>query len=171
MKTLVIYSSSTGNTKMVAEAIFAAIPGEDRDMYPIGEWKHDLSADVYFIGFWNNRGTCGLDVMNLLSELHGKTVALFGTCGMGNCEEYFHSVEEAVSVWLPEDNVYAGSFLCQGKMPIRVRQRYESLRTPENAEKIDSCLRNFDEALLHPDENDLKNAAVFAKKILPGKTA
>ncbi|MCI2048707.1 MAG: flavodoxin family protein [Lachnospiraceae bacterium] len=166
MRTLVIYASETGNTKMVAESIFSALGSVEKDMYPIGEWKHDLSADLYIIGFWNNRGTCGIDVMNLLSELHGKKVAVFGTCGMGNDEEYFHTVEENVTVWIPDDCVYMGCFLCQGKMPIRVRQRYESLRSEENSARIDRCISLFDEALLHPDEKDLANAAAFAGKLI-----
>jgi hypothetical protein len=85
---------------------------------------------------------------------------------MGNDEEYFHTVEENVTVWIPDDCVYMGCFLCQGKMPIRVRQRYESLRSEENSARIDRCISLFDEALLHPDEKDLANAAAFAGKLI-----
>ena len=51
-------------------------------------------------------------------------------------------------------------------MPQRVRQKYEAIRTKENAAQINLCLRNFDEALTHPDSLDLEHAKVFVEKIL-----
>ena len=51
-------------------------------------------------------------VVDLLSELEGKNVALFGTCGMGTNEEYYKSIEQKVKVWLPEDCRYLGAYMC-----------------------------------------------------------
>ena len=51
-------------------------------------------------------------------------------------------------------------------MPQKIRQKYEAMRTVENAAKINLCLRNFDEALTHPDSLDIEHAKVFVEKIL-----
>lgn len=71
MDVMVIYSSRTGNTKKVATSIFAAIPGESKDMQPIEEYN-GKDAETYFIGFWTDQGTCDMRVVDLLSELEGK---------------------------------------------------------------------------------------------------
>lgn len=166
MDVMVIYSSRTGNTKKVATSIFAAIPGESKDMQPIEEYN-GKDAETYFIGFWTDQGTCDMRVVDLLSELEGKNVALFGTCGMGANTEYYKSIEQKVKVWLPETCRYFGAYMCQGKMPMQVRQKYEMMeKNGMGEEKIKPLLRNFDEALLHPDSEDLKAAAAFAVDIV-----
>ena len=91
---------------------------------------------------------------------------IFGTCGMGNSPAYYSSIEHSVSVWIESDNEYLGAFICQGKMPQKVRQKYESIRTARNALQISLCLRNFDEALTHPDSLDLEHSKVFTEKTL-----
>ncbi len=55
--------------------------------------------------------------------------------------------------------------MCQGKMPMAVRTRYESMRNEGNSAQIDFMLHNFDEALLHPDDQDAADARAFAKKV------
>ena len=45
-----------------------------------------------------------------------------------------------------------GSYMCQGKMPLAVRTRYEQM---EESPRRQLMLDNFDAALSHPDENDL----------------
>ena len=50
-----------------------------------------------------------------------------------------------------------GTYMCQGKMPQAVRARYEAM--PESPHRA-AMLENFDQALGHPDQQDL--AAVKA---------
>ena len=155
MEVMVIYSSHTGNTKKVASSIFAAIPGDSKDMQSIDEYN-GKDAETYFIGFWTDKGTCDMRVVDLLSELEGKNVALFGTCGMGANEEYYKSIEQKVKVWLPEDCRYLGAYMCQGKMPLSVRERYVKMKEqPDHMPNIDAMIENFDKALSHPDADDL----------------
>ena len=85
---------------------------------------------------------------------------------MGDSPEYYQAISCSVSAWIESDNQYLGSFLCQGRMPQQVRKKYETLRTPENAEKMDFCIRNFDDALTHPDSLDFEHAKVFVDRIL-----
>lgn len=166
MDYMVVYSSKTGNTKRVATEIFSALPGMSKDMQNIEEYN-GKDADIFFVGFWANRGSCDMSVIDLISGLAGKKVALFGTCGFGGDKEYYKTIEQKVSVWIPDDCEYLGTFMCQGKMPMQVREKYEIvMEDPKQEAWRKKMLRNFDEALLHPDETDLENAREFVREVL-----
>lgn len=165
---LVLYTSTTGNTKKVAAEIFNALPGTSKNICDLKDFHHDQDAELYFIGFGANRGTCDISVISLLSGLHNKKIALFGTCGMGNSHEYFHLLANNVSVFIPDDCEYLGSYLCQGKMPDYLRQKYTLLleENPSDAERIQDMIQIFDQAQNHPDDEDLLGAQTFACNIL-----
>lgn len=48
-------------------------------------------------------------------------------------------------------------FVCHGSMPPSVRERYErqAEANPAQAARMAQLIENFDEAVNHPDENDL----------------
>lgn len=163
---LVLYQSESGNTKKIAAAIFARLPGTSKDLIDINTDKTISEANIYFVGFCVHRGTCSMAVSDLLSSLGGKQIALFATCGMGNSPEYYKTIEKNVSAWIESDNQYLGAFICQGKMPQKVRQKYEAMRTAENTAQVDHMIQNFDEALTHPDSLDEEHARVFTDKML-----
>ena len=72
MKTQVLYKSRTGNTEMLAKTIFEAIPGNSKDIALLdGQTNYDM-ADLYFIGFWTDRGTASVEVLDYLGSLEGK---------------------------------------------------------------------------------------------------
>jgi flavodoxin len=182
MDYMVVYSSKTGNTKKVATEIFSALPGMSKDMQSVGEYR-GKDADIFFVGFWVDRGTCDISVIDMLSRLHGKKVALFGTCGMGSDAGYFKMIEQKVKVWIPDDCEYLGTFLCQGNpaeiLLEQIRWAYgENYGKEEicliagkgyHAERTEFCrqmLRNFDEGLFHPNEEDLAHARKFVERLL-----
>ena len=58
---------------------------------------------------------------------------------------------------LDGSNTVIGSFMCQGKMPVSVRQRYEAMKAkPLHIPNLDALIENFDKALSHPDAADLE---------------
>ena len=139
--------------------------GNSKDLKNIDEYR-EKDAELYFVGFWVDRGDCDEKTVELLSGLHGKKIALFGTCGMGNDPAYYQKVIDRVKTWIPEDNEYMDAFLCQGKMPIQVRRRYEEMaKSGQNTEQIQAMIRNFDRAMLHPDRADEAAAADFAVQV------
>ena len=165
MRVQIVYTSCTGNTEKRAEAIFEAVPVKEKNVKRIEERTERDDGDLYLVGFWTDRGTASPEILDLLGSLHGKKVALFGTCGMGNDPEYYKRIASGVAAFIPEDCEYLGAFLCQGKMPIQVRRRYEEMRVPSNEAQIDCLIRNFDEALLHPDRKDFEAAAEFVRSL------
>lgn len=166
MQAMVVYSSQTGNTQKIANAVFAAIPGSSKDMQRVEEYQ-GKDADIFFVGFWTDMGDCDRQTADLLAGLHGKKVALFGTCGMGKDSAYYEKIMACVRQHIPQDCLCAGTFLCQGKMPIQVRNRYEKLlQSGEKVAQMQMMIRNFDQALLHPDEDDGRAAAAFAREVM-----
>ena len=105
MEYLVVYSSRTGNTEKLAMEIFVALPGKSKDVQKVEEYRGE--AETYFVGFWNHKGICSEDILNFLEGLHGKRVALFGTCGMGQDRQYWRTT----GIW--------GHFCVQGRCRIR----------------------------------------------------
>ena len=168
----VIYESRTGNTEKLAYELFNRLPVGKKGICSLSEWKkgtvpaEECEEDIYFVGFWTNRGSCSVEMMDFLPTLHGKNVALLGTCGMGNDPEYYRMIEHNVEAFLPEDCQYLGAFLCQGKMPIQVRRKYEEMENEPGKEALGRrMLKVFDEALLHPNQEDFDRLDGFLKRL------
>ena len=163
MKYAVIYSSRTGNTKLLAEAVREKL-GEEGCLYFGAEEdeKRDViheaveASDVIFVGFWTDKGSCDIVMAEFLKTLEGRNVILFGTAGFGGSAAYFQQILERVKGNLPDSAQMTGTYMCQGKMPAAVRARYEKMKregTP--GINADAMIENFDRALLHPDAKDL----------------
>ena len=124
---LVLYQTESGNTKKIAASIFSRLPGNSKDLIDIDTDKTIPEANVYFIGFCVHRGSCSMEVSDFLSDLSGKQIALFGTCGMGDSPEYYKDIAGRVSAWIEADNDYLGYFICQGKMMLRIKKQMQKL--------------------------------------------
>lgn len=164
MDYLVVYTSKTGNTEKIAMEIFETLPGKSKDIQRVGELNGE--ADTYFVGFWNNRGTCSGEIMNFLLGLHGKRVALFGTCGMGGSQDYFNKVANQVEAFIPDDCEYLGTFMCAGKMPPQILEKYKMIQQSQDTPQIRMMIQAYEEGMLHPNENDYRDARAFVEKIL-----
>lgn len=156
MTCAIVYSSRTGNTRRLAETLQASLPQACLYMGPPDDAA--LAADRLYIGFWTDKGTCDAGVADFLSKVSGKEVFLFGTAGFGGEPAYFESILGRVAQCLGPGNTVIGTFMCQGRMPMAVRERYEKmLSAPPSPRMPDprKMLENFDRALPHPDEEDL----------------
>lgn len=162
----IVYSSKTGNTKALADALRGALP-EDDCVYFGEPGTEALAADVIFTGFWTDKGNCDSGAEDFLRTVSGKKVFLFGTAGFGGSKEYYGGILAKAKQALNGTNTICGSFMCQGRMPASVRKRYEQMlaATPGDA-KISGMLANFDAAATHPDENDLKSFTAEAARAL-----
>lgn len=126
-------------------------------------------ADVVFVGFWCDKGSCSPSVQHFLQGLAGKRVFLFGTCGFGESDEYFAQILDRVRTYLPADAQYIGGAMCQGKMGMGVKRRYEGMleKDPENAQAR-MLIDNWNKAQSHPNEDDVSRIAAAAKGALGG---
>ena len=155
MQYSIVFSSPTGNTEMLAQAIQNHLDGEC--CYYGKAAQAPLTADYIFVGFWTDKGNADNATLELLSKLRGKKVFLFGTAGFGGSAAYFQKILDHVKQSVDPSNTVIGAYMCQGKMPQSVRDRYMKMKAqPEHSANIDALIKNFDRALSHPDEDDLE---------------
>lgn len=152
MSYAIVYSSRTGNTAQLAQAIKEALPQEECLYFGQPDAKA-LAAQTIYVGFWTDKGTCDESTAEFLKNLTNQKVFLFGTAGFGGSSTYFEQILDRVQQNLGQEVEVVGRYMCQGKMPQAVRDRYASM---EDSPRRTSMLENFDKALSHPDEQDLK---------------
>ena len=161
MTSAILYSSLSGNTKLLAQTIYDVIK---EDCKYCGETK-EIDADRVYVGFWTNKGTADDKTMEFLKTLHNKEIFLFGTAGFGGSQEYFDGILQRTKQNIDAGNTVIGTYMCQGKMPISVRNRYEKLKeSPNCPANIDMLIENFDKAVSHPDQNDLDKLIQILQK-------
>ena len=72
----IIYSSKTGNTKKLAEAIYNTLPQNKCDYYGTVDKIDDVLSNVIYIGFWTEKGNADhltIDFLNKSTSIYSKT--------------------------------------------------------------------------------------------------
>ena len=111
----------------------------------------------YRVEYWTDKGNADSDTLDFLSKLKNKKIFLFGTAGFGGSDAYFQRILGNVKSTIDSSNTIVGEYMCQGKMPQSVRERYVKMKeNPEHPDNIDALIENFDKALSHPDSDDLE---------------
>ncbi len=151
MKTLIIYSSKTGNTRSIAEAIHEALP--DSDILPV----ENAPAPETLPGEY---GMPDAKARTYLENLRGVRAALFGTLGAWPDSEHARDCIRKSEALLKEPergNTVMGSFICQGKVDPRVVEMMNKVAadvhpmTPERKARLKEAAR-------HPDDTDRARA-------------
>ena len=156
MSYAIVFSSKTGNTELLADALHSYLPQADCCYFGSPN-PAAMEADTLYVGFWTDKGKADESSSDFLKQLRGKQVFLFGTAGFGGSEEYFNKILKAVQKELHSSNTVIGTYMCQGKMPQSVRARYVKMKeNPEHPANLDLLIQNFDRALSHPDSEDLE---------------
>lgn len=149
----IVYSSRTGNTEKLARTIREALSAEDC-IYFGGPDPKALESEIIYLGFWTDKGSCDESCAEFIKSLSCQKLFLFGTAGFGGAPAYFEQILDRVKSKLGSGVTVLGSYMCQGKMPMSVRERYMQM---EESPRRTAMLENFDAALSHPDAEDLAN--------------
>ncbi len=161
MEYSIVYTSPTGNTKQLADEIRQTLPAAQCCYFGSPD-PQAMQAELVFVGFWTDKGSCDPKTAEFLQQLKGKKVFLFGTAGFGMEQSYFDRILGNVKQNLSPDNQLMGTYMCQGKMPMAVRKRYESMQDLPNREML---IENFDRALSHPNQEDLTKMRQAVEKL------
>ena len=87
----ILFSSLTGNTKKLADAIHKTLPQNDCEYF--GAIKTPVpSSELLYIGFWTDKGNADNETLTLLSTLKNRRIFLFGTAGFGGSDAYFQKI-------------------------------------------------------------------------------
>lgn len=161
MKAIVVYSSRTGNTRKIAEAVHSALPA-NAEIYPVQAAPDPAGYDFVALGFWVDKGEPDAAMGAYMDKVWGKHVGLFGTLGAWPDSDHAkESMQKAVE--RVAENTVLGTFLCQGKVDPKLLAALEKMK--ENPHPMTEERRaRIAEAEKHPDENDCANArAAFAE--------
>lgn len=163
MKKEVIYASTTGNTKLLAETIYHTLQGE-KELLPFHK-DVKIDADILYIGYWVFEGTACKPIHDFLKTLHHQKILLFGTMGAAENEAYQKMIMKNVEKNIASDNDIMGHFLCQGKLASNMQAIYEEKlkRNPDDIH-TQKQLENFVASQAHPSKEDLENVKNWVLK-------
>ena len=157
----IVYSSRTGNTAQLARFLSDNLPSEGC-LFCGPPAKEALAAQLIFVGFWTDKGTCDKPMEDFLRTLTDQKVFLFGTAGFGGAPTYFTQILTRARGNLADTVTLLGGWMCQGKMPQSVRDRYVAM---EDSPRRTAMIENFDQALAHPNDADLAALCAAVQKV------
>lgn len=164
-KTLVVYSSLTGNTKMIAEHVHKAFPGSE--LFDIDNAPEPEGYDLIFTGFWVHGGADPKS-LKYFEKIQGKLTAPFFTLvAYPNSDRADNAFEDTKKRLEAGRNAVLGHFRCHGKLDPKIMERMKDHPGAEGARELSAeTIARYEEAKKHPDETDCANAEKFAADIL-----
>ena len=166
MKMIIVYSSVTGNTRSVAEAVHDAMP-PGAMLAPVHKAPDPETFDLILLGFWVRRARPDPRMLRYMSSIKNKNVAWFGTLAAWPDSPHAMQVRNAANSFLEENRVLGG-FRCQGRIEAK---RFEACMNGLGAKASTHPLTEerksrLIEAARHPDETDFASARIYFSDII-----
>lgn len=114
MRALVVYSSQTGNTKNVAEAVHSALP-QDAEIHPVASAPDPSGYDFIAVGFWLKAMAPDPAAAEYLQRISSGKVFLFATHGAAVDAAHTRNAMEKARDMVGGATV-VGSFNCPGEV-------------------------------------------------------
>jgi len=158
MKALVVYSSQSGNTKKLAEAVYEVLPDE-KEIHPVDEAPEPSGYDLVAVGFWFKSGDPDPKSAEYLKKISGTKLFLFATHGAAPDSDHARKGMEAAKA-LAKGAEIVGTFNCQGVVNPGLLEKVKARPNPPE------WIGDADSAVGHPDENDLNALKGKVREIL-----
>jgi flavodoxin len=160
MKTLVTFMTETGNTQKLAQAIYDAITGSDKNMAPLAKVEGADVFDVYFVGFPVQGGSVPSPAEKFLKGIpEGKQVVIFATHGSLRGGQLAITAFHHAIALAPQTNII-GTFGCRGEVKESIIEAL--LEKPAHR----GWAMEAQSAAGHPDDADLEDAREFTKMMM-----
>lgn len=114
MNACIVYSSCTGNTRKVAEAlaVTSGLP-----CFPVRNAPEPDDFDILALGFWVRKGQPDARALRYMERVRGKHVFFFGTLGAWPHSDHARRCMAATHEILQAGgNTVVDGFLCQGRV-------------------------------------------------------
>lgn len=158
MKTLIVYSSQTGNTRKIADKIYESLEGE-KDIITVDQDPDPSGYDLVAAGFWYMGGKPDPKSQKFLAKISkGTKVFLFATHGAGSDSDHAKNGILAAVNLIKEAEV-VGAFSCQGEVNPEILEKVSQRPQPPE------WLPEAPLAMGHPDESDFIELEKILKKI------
>ena len=114
MKIQIIYTSLTGSTRRVAQAIYDGLKTENKSIHDLKDGVPALDGDIILFGYWGTSGMPSDEMKELLYRVKDKAVGVFCTLGYyADSSHAFDTVRSGVNI-LKENNRVICSYVCNG---------------------------------------------------------
>ncbi len=165
MKTLIAYSSKTGNTKKVGEAISKVILNSD--IMDLNKVKDVNNYDLIIVGTWIDKGSADSNALNFIKKIEDKKVAYFFTLGAyPGSKHATDCIENINNLFYENNNSIIGNFHCQGAIDPTLISWMEKLPKEHPHSPNPERLKRWKDASFHPNEEDFINAQEVFKNII-----
>ncbi|WP_297406272.1 flavodoxin family protein [uncultured Cetobacterium sp.] len=158
MKTLITYSSKTGNTKKVAEAIFNSL--SNCELKDIDEVTTLDNYDFLIIGGWIDKSTFDTKTLNFIKSIKNKKIGYFFTLGAyADSDHAKDCVNNIDTLFIENENTILKNFFCQGAIDPKLIAWMSTLPEDHKMHPDADRKKRWNDAASHPDENDLSQAS------------
>ncbi len=114
MNVQIIYSSLTGCTKKLANAIFNGIEAEQKSIHDLKDGTPALDGDIILLGYWGISANPNDEMKAFLQTVKGKAVGIFCTLGYYADSAHARETLEAGLNLVKNNNDVIGAFVCNG---------------------------------------------------------
>ncbi len=159
MKTLIIYSSQTGNTKKLAETVAHTLNVETT-VCRISEAPDPDGFDLVAIGFWLQGGKPDPKSSEYLARVGTAKLFLFATHGAAADSTHAMNGMEQAKTLAPAAKI-VGTFNCPGEVNPAVLEKVRKKDPPP------PWIDDAPAAMGHPDEADMKRLKAALAAALP----
>lgn len=178
-KWAVIYSSVTGNTRTIAEAI--AEQAGDTDVFRVQDAPEDLSSyEVVALGYWLRLGQPDPLMLKYLPKVRDAQVVFFQTHGTSPTSEHAITSFARAGYNLGPGCTILGTFGCRGKIqPALLAKRKNA--GPDDPHGGEKSRERWRLASTHPDAadeaaakefiDDMRRKIAYKEKYLAAKAA
>ena len=163
MKILITYSSLTGNTRKLAEALHLALP--NADLCPIAAAPKAADYDFIFAGFWVEAENANEAMRAYLKTLGNKKVALFATLGAYPDSQHAQDSLKAAAAEIPNANV-VDTFICQGQIDPTMIEWMEQLPADDENAPTEARRQLWKDAEGHPNDADIKAVTEWGQSVI-----
>ncbi len=161
MKSLVVYSSQTGNTRKLAETVFELLPRE-KALYPVDEAPDPSGYDFIAVGFWLMSGKPDPKSTEYLGKIGKKPLFLFATHGARVGSDHAnHGMQLAKS--LASESDIRGTYSCQGEVNPKILEKVSKKPEPP------VWLADAPKAIGHPNDFDIEILNHQISELFAGK--
>jgi flavodoxin len=147
MKSLVVYSSQTGNTRKLAQAAYDSLTGA-KEIHPVKDAPAPDGFDLVVVGFWLKGGKPDPESADFIARIGGSDVFFFATHGAAAGSDHARSAMDFAKSLAPSARI-RGTFNCPGEVDPGILERVRAKEPPP------PWFKDAGKAVGRPNDQDL----------------
>lgn len=158
MKSLIVYSSKSGNTRKLAEALYNHLSGE-KELCSVIDAPEPEGYNFIAVGFWLQGGQPDSASQEFLAKIkEGQDLYLFATHGAAVSSSHVENAMNSAKAIAVKGHVIA-TYSCPGQVSEKV------LEMAAKKDPQPPWLADAEAAVGHPDEKDVKNVVRLLEEL------